>query len=392
MVLVALVVTVAATVAATFTQPRTVTALPTAGPSSVAPRVGATAARPALDIGIAYGDTLPFMSDKDLAAALDDAVEVGAKWVRADLSWEDIQPDSPSLYQWDRFDRVVKAARVRGLTVLAVLAYTPPFARSSVCATSPSCAPVDPAAFAAFATKAAARYTPKGVTSWEIWNEPNIDFWEPSPDPVAYTKLLRLTSKAIRQVAPRATLLMGGLAAVATDPKKHYISQSSFLTAVSKLGGNKLVDAISYHPYTYPYLPSAKTTFGTAFEKISSTTTNLVAILAKYGTPDLPVWITETGAPTNGPGLASDGVNIPVGTTHVTEGFQASIAADTVSAAAANPHVGAVFWYADRDSGTNRAQRSRFFGLRRLDGTPKPAFAALRLAVAAYERERTGQP
>ena len=353
-----------------------------AGPAAPTP-VGPV--RAPLGIGIAYGDTLPFLSDKALGSALDDAVAVGAKWVRADLSWEDVQPDSPSLYQWDRFDRVVKAARSRGLQVLAVVAYTPPWARSAACGTSQSCAPADPAAFAAFAAKAAARYTPLGVRTWEIWNEPNINFWRPAPDPIAYTRLLRLTTTAIRQVDPKATLLMGGLAAVSTNAKKHYVSQSTFLAEVSKLGANRMVDAISYHPYTYPYLPSAKTNFGTAYEKVSATTGNLVAILQKYGTPNLPVWITETGAPTNGPGAASDGVTIPPDTTHVTEGFQAAIAADTIPASAANPHIAAVFWFTDQDSGSDKQLRSKFFGLRRLDGTAKPAFAAFKNAVAAYE-------
>ncbi|WP_370149465.1 cellulase family glycosylhydrolase [Streptacidiphilus sp. EB129] len=385
MALVAFSVTACATVIAASSSATPKQSAVADAPTAVAP---ATEPRQ-MRIGIAYGDTLVWMSDKDLAAGLDDAVTLGAHWIRVDLSWEDIQPDSADSYQWPRFDRIVNAARARGLDVLPTLGYTPAWARKAGC-DSAACAPANPAAFAAFAATAARRYAPQGVHTWEIWNEPNITpFWAPKPDPAGYTQLLRETAQELRSVDPRAYLLMGGLAAVGSNPTTGWMSQTAFLTAVSKLGANHLVDALSYHPYTYPILPSAVTRFGTAYERISSYSDNLVAVLDKYGTPNLPIWITETGAGTNGPGVASDGKTIPPNTTHVTEAFQARIATDTVTATAANSHVTALFWFADRDSGTpaQKASRSLFFGLRRLDGSPKPAFNALREAIAAYERE-----
>jgi hypothetical protein len=357
-------------------------------PASASP--SAAAQRAPLRIGLSYADTLTWMSDQELAKGLNDAVTLGASWIRVDLSWNDIQPDGPGEFEWHRFDRVVKAADARHLKVLATIGYTPQWAREASCRTDQSCPPADPAAFAAFARDAAQRYGPMGVHTWEIWNEPNLPYWAPAPDPAAYTTLLRASTRAIRSADPQAFLLLGGLAAVATDPATHYVSQTSFLEAVCRLGANKLVDAISYHPYTYPYLPSATTSFGTAFQRISSTKDNLMEILDRYGTPDLPIWITETGAPTDGPRSAADGTHIPAGASHVTESWQASIARDTIPAAAANPHVAAVFWFSDRDSGTpaQRQQRSLFYGLREYDGTAKPAFAALKQSIAAYERTR----
>ena len=391
--LVAIVVTAAATVVGVLSGSSSGTqagggAVPKATAVSTAPLPGAGQ----LSFGIAYGDTLLFDDDQDLASALDDAVTLGAHWVRLDLSWEDIQPDEPDSYQWQRFDRVVAAARARGLNLLPTIAYTPKWARQADCHAGQSCPPADPAAFAAFAGMAAERYAPMGVSVWEIWNEPNIsDFWEPAPDPVAYDTLLRLTAAAIRGVEPKAYLLMGGLAAVGTDPKIDFMSQTDFLTAVSELGANKLVNAISYHPYSYPYLPTDDTSFGTAFQRISTySSDNLVAVLDRYGTPDEPIWITETGAPTNGPGAVADGTTVPPGATHVTDALQARIAAASVTAAGNNPHVAALFWFTDKDSGTaaQKGYRSKFYGLREYDGTPKPAFAALQQAIAAYQRKR----
>ncbi|MFE5628973.1 cellulase family glycosylhydrolase [Streptomyces sp. NPDC056542] len=335
-----------------------------------------------LRVGISYGDRLVWMSDRDLGAALDDAVAVGAQWVRADLSWWNIQPDRPDTYLWDRFDRVVAAAAERDLTVLPILGFTPAWARPAGC-TSAICRPADPEMFAAFATAAAERYAPRGVHTWEIWNEPNlIGSWKPRPDAAAYTALLRATSRALQQTDPSAYVILGGLAATST--KDGNISQTDFLEAVSARGGNRLVDAIGYHPYTYPYLASAETPWGTPWEQIGRTRESLRSVLSAHGTPDMSVWITEFGAPTNGPGTTSDGRpgTISETTTHVTEERQASIAADAVRTADATPHVGALFWYAERDIGADTSSNENFYGLRRADGSEKPALDAFRQAIA----------
>jgi beta-xylosidase len=351
-------------------------------PPSTTP-ASTTPASPSLRLGIAYGDVLVWMSHSDLAAALDDAVAVGARWVRADLSWEDIQSDTPDTYGWRLFDRVVDAAAARDLSVLPVLAYTPTWARRPGC-TSDKCPPADPAAFAAFAAAAAKRYAPRGIHAWEVWNEPNTSgFWQPAPDPAAYTNLLRATSRALRGADPTAYVILGGLAATRTGGGA--ISQTEFLATVSALGGNRLVNAISYHPYTYPYLASAVTSWGSAWERIDRTRTSLRSVLSAYGTPDLPVWVTETGAPTGGPGKPSDGRPSTIGptTTHVTEARQAAIAADAVRTAAADPGLGALFWYSDLDLGIDMSSNEDFYGLRRADGSAKPALGALRGAIAA---------
>lgn len=334
-----------------------------------------------LRVGIAYGHRLIGLSDKDLGAALDEAVDVGARWVRADLPWGDVQPSSPDQYRWSRFDRVVAAAAKRHLTLLPILAYTPPWARQPGC-TSDKCRPADPAVFAAFAAAAAARYAPSGIHTWEIWNEPNTrDFWKPRPAPAAYTMLLRATSRALRHEDPSAQVILGGLAAAHSQGGS--LSPADFLAAVSARGGNRLVDAVGYHPYTYPYLASDRTPWGTPWEDISG----LESVLSAHGTPGMPVWITEYGAPTDGPGPASDGRAGTIdATTHVTEQRQAAIAADVVRTAAVTPHVDALFWYSDRDLGTDTTSRENFFGLRRADGSAKPAFSALRRAIAALDR------
>jgi len=336
-----------------------------------------------LRLGMSYGDRLMWMSDAQLAAALDDAVTLGAHWVRADLSWANIQPEGPQDFRWPLFDRVVAAAAARRLTLLPILTYTPAWARSRGCP-EPTCAPRDAAAFAGFARAAAARYGPRGVHTWEIWNEPNtVAFWKPAPSASAYASLLKATAQQLKAADSGAQVLLGGLAAVTTAGGN--ISAAEFLDAACARGANTVVNAIAYHPYTYPFLASARTSFSTAWEKMSTTTQrSLRDVLRARGTPGMPIWITEYGAPTNGPGTASDGTGaVPASTTHVTEQRQAAIAADSVRTATLDPYVAALVWYSDRDlSLTDRSTSENFYGLRRADGTAKPAFAALRNAIA----------
>jgi hypothetical protein len=334
-----------------------------------------------LQAGISYGDTLVWMSDDKLARALDDAVDVGAGWVRADLSWDNLENDGPGRYQWKLFDRVVDAANKRGLKVLPVIAYTPPWARPAGCSDF-RCGPADPAAFAKFASAAVARYAPKGVHTWEIWNEENIGFWKPTPDPAAYTRLLRAVSPAIRTADRSSKILMGGLAAAKTGTNS--IAQADYLTGVLAAGGGKFVDAVAYHPYSYPFLASDRTTWKTPWERIA----DLRTALGKYGFSQMPVWITETGAPTGGPGGVSDGTpaTITEDTSHVTEERQAVIASDVVKTAATQALIPAVFWYGDQDLTMTPDTTENYFGLRRADGSPKPAYAAYSTAVRGLKR------
>ncbi|MEU6774070.1 cellulase family glycosylhydrolase [Streptomyces sp. NPDC046759] len=347
-----------------------------------------------LSFGLSFGDTLTWMTDGQRSEAMNDAKELGVRWLRVDLSWRNIQPDSADQYAWDRFDRVVDAARAHGLDVLPTLSYTPRWAADPNCAsTSQTCPPADNRQFAEFARRAAERYAPKGVHTWEIWNEPNIKpFWKTGPDAKRYAALLAATAPAIRSVDQHAYLLLGGLAAVDTIPSRQYVSHKTFLAELGRLGALKQVDAISYHPYSAPLLPSTGTPTGTRFQDIDRTKDNLVAILARYGRPGMPIWLTETGAPTWGQGKAADSEEAQ-GTTHVTPRLQAEYAKDLVTASAAIPSVDVVFWFSYRDvePETPNSRSSRHYGLTYYDGRRKPAFAAFEQAIRSYQKKQGEQ-
>jgi len=366
--------TTTVTVPLTTRTPTTANSKPTTTLATPAPR--------ALRLGLSYGDTLPGLSLKALDSELNDATRIGVGWIRLDLAWDDIQPTSPSSFNWAAFDRVVTEANARHLSLLPILSYTPGWARVSGCATD-KCAPANPSAFAAFASAAAGRYAPLGVHTWEIWNEPNITvFWQPAPNPGQYVTLLKATAAAIRAIDPAATLVSGGLSPSATSGGN--ISPIDYLTAFCQLGGQQVVNAIGFHPYSYPVPPGYQADWN-AWQQIANTPTNLAGVLAAHGAAGKQIWLTEYGAPTNGPGVGATSTNLELSRMpdHVDEALQATMATDSVALARTSAVTGALFWYSYQDQGTDPGNTEDFYGLRRFDGTPKPAYAALQSAIRA---------
>lgn len=340
-----------------------------------------------LRVGISFGRLLSMTDDK-LAEALDAVVDTGARWIRFEMSWNDVQPTSAQGYVWDPFDRIMAQAHRRHLSVLPVLAYTPAWARPADCFNF-ECAPADPSEFAAFAGAAAKRYSQSGVHTWEIWNEPNSSiFWQPSPDPVAYTRLLKATSAAIRKADAQAFVLMGALATLETAAGNLSIADFLSKPAESPL---RLVDALAVHPYTYPYPASRLGPWGSPWLPADSGLPYLRQVLAKSGTPNLPIWITEYGAPTGGPGPAWDGSPDSLSTEpdHVTEAQQAAMATDAIATAESEPIIGSLFWYTYRDFASpvdSTDSTDSYYGITRVDGSKKPIFAALTDAVKGLTR------
>ena len=118
---------------------------------------------------------------------------------------------------------------------------------------------------------------------------------------------------------------------------------------------------------------------------MSSSPRSFQSVLTSFGFPGMKIWSTEYGAPTNGPGPVATAAN-PLGVAnadHVDEQVQALMASQSVARAKNSPLVAALFWYTQSDSGTDSSNREDFFGLRRADGSAKPAYGALQQAIAA---------
>lgn len=329
-----------------------------------------------MEFGLNYANTLLTETQAQVQQSLQDAVTVGAKWIRMDLPWDQVQPLDDLTYNWTGFDQAVATAHSMGLHVDAILDATPYWDVSASCKQGASdtefCPPVD-ADFAKFAQAAVQRYENAGVDSWEIWNEPNISArWYPFPDATAYAQMLAAVSQAIRAVNPHAVILMGGLAAVPDDAAVGYVSQNTFLTGVVQTRGAMAdVNAISYHPFS---APTPASTAGD-FLDISSSPGNLLSILQANGDASVQIWVTESGT------TEYDGANEPTGATATATQLQAqaAYATDLVKTVSTNPNVAADFWFSDQDI----PSQDVYWGLRDANGAARPALDTLKAAITA---------
>ncbi|WP_197283592.1 cellulase family glycosylhydrolase [Mycobacterium sp. Marseille-P9652] len=305
-------------------------------------------------INIVDGDAATISREFDLLAAMK------VTWVRADFDWSGIEGER-GRFDWAYADRVVHEASLRRMNVVAILDYTPDWARAP--GTTSHSPPQRFSDYAEFAHAAATRYASLGVRTWEIWNEPNSgDFWQPRPDPDAYGELFRAAAGAVRAADPGATLLTGGLTrgTDATDGER--LSQRTFLERLYANGAARLADAVAIHPYSFPWLPMAEPRgFTGGFNDLPK----LRDLMVRHGDSGKKIWITEFGAATGRDSAA------------LSPGEQAE------SIVAARRQVrqwdwaGPLIYYELRDEGTDPHDIEQNFGVVRNDFTPKPAAKAL---------------
>jgi hypothetical protein len=321
-------------------------------------------------IGIAGGGGLSKLSSSTLDQELNQMVALGATWVRFDIEWGDVQYSSPTSSTWGSYDMLVNALVAHHLHGLGVITYTPQWARSPNCYNGVECPPANPSTFATFAAEVAARYKNDGMHYWEIWNEPNnYAFWAPKTNCDAYTALLKATYPAIKQADPNSIVITGGLSPASTDGNN--ISPTDFLGCVYAAGGEGYFDAVGDHPYTFPLFPSNDGTG--AWNQMLVTDPSLRSIMVANGDVNKKIWLTEFGAPTDGPDPAW----------YVSEASQSQMVTDVVQTYESYPWAGPLFWYTFKDGGTATSTNENFFGLVRADGSTKPAYQTLQSLISA---------
>jgi hypothetical protein len=311
--------------------------------------------------GIAAGGGLQFLPDAERDRALDDMVRLGAQWIRFDLNWADIQSDGRSSYDWARYDALVNAVVTRGLEPLVIVAYTPAWARPADCADDDKCGPARIHDYTKFVRKSVKRYKSLGVNHWEIWNEPNlVSFWKPAPDIDRYAQMLIRASAAIHRADRDAVVLTGGTAPAGNDGTN--VAPVTWLAGLYERSAGGSFDAVSHHPYCYPWLAPGEYAEWCAWSQMADTPVSLRSVMVDNGDGHKKIWMTEYGAPTGGPRAIDEETQAEWVTKAFAEVEQASWA-------------GPLFWYNHRDGAVDPED---YFGLRRLDWSAKPSWTAYR--------------
>jgi hypothetical protein len=180
---------------------------------------------------------------------LDLITNAGFKFVRMDFSWESTE-EKAGVYDWTAYDELTGHLEERGLGAIYILDYAnalyEPMVDSHHAVNEPTpekqvASPRHPesvAAFARWAAAAATHFRGRHIL-WEIYNEPNGNFWRPKPDAAEYTTMALTTAKAIRQAEPHATIIAPALAGF------NWKYMETFLRS----GVLEFLDGVSVHPY-----------------------------------------------------------------------------------------------------------------------------------------------
>ncbi len=241
-------------------------------------------------VGVSSGEDLGERDAADRDRELDDDVRLGLGWVRHDVQWDVVEPQR-GMFDWSGSDAVIDGARERDLNVLALISYTPAWANGGH--DDHRYAPSDPAEFGAFAGRVARRYARSGVHAYEIWNEPNVAYWQPAPDPGAYTAALRAAYVAIHAADADATVVTGGTSPAGDGPGT--ISPHAWLQALYAAGAQPYFDAIGHHPYLDSDIGPDSTDPGNPWFQMAGSTPSIRSIQAEHGDQDKRIWATEVG-------------------------------------------------------------------------------------------------
>ena len=293
------------------------------------------------------------LTEAELTQLFSGMQTVGADRVRISVYWQLLEPvkgsyvftSSGSNYPGASLDQAVNMAVSYGLTPLLCLLAQPGLPMWSYTAGDYG------AAMAALAT----RYPT--VSEFEVWNEPNGDFWPGGPNPAQYTTFLNAAYDAVKAVQPNSTILVGGLAAFPQGVYPASIDPVTFLYNIYAAGGGDYFDAVANHPYAIT---------GAFVEELPVPTEHylqvdqmLYATMQAANDGHKQVYWTEWG----------------FSTLVITEAQQASWLAEQWTAWTAQPWHRNAYLFGFHDLDSNTSDPNNGFGITNFDFTPKPSYA-----------------
>ena len=285
-------------------------------------------------VGVNIHFTSGHERDLDLIAA------AGFKFIRMDFGWASTERHKAE-YSWEAYDTLSAGLEKRGLRPIFILDYSNDLYE-------PGASPQHPesvAAFARWAAAAASHFKGHRVV-WEIWNEPNIDFWKPKPDVHQYIALAKATCQAVRQADPQATIV-GPASSEFPWP---------FLEEICKSGLLADLDAISVHPYR---------DYGRTPETPAADFLRLRALIEKHAPANkrtMPILSGEWGYSSH-----RKGVSVATQAAFLERQQLANVLAG----------VPISIWYDWKNDGNDPAENEHNFGTVLPDLSPKPAYQAI---------------
>ncbi len=298
---------------------------------------------------------------EEVKRACDLAQAAGVQVVRIDFNWDQLNP-APGRWNFDDYDAMVRIVREHRLDILAIVDYTSWWASSAQDSNDWRVRlysePRSNYEFARYAYELA-RHFKNDVRAWEIWNEPNTaGFWKPRPNAAHYAQLLQEAYVALKYADPQAVVVFGGVSGNGVDGDDASGLASNFLAGAYAAGAKHSFDVMAIHPYLLP-------NSGIAALRAKITATQ--AVLKQNGDAQVPLWLTEIGAPTNAPWWPTAPVQTEEGVAAWLEQVYTRLWDQTPT----------IVWYDLQEQGAGETAEERF-GLLRVDFSTKPAYGKYR--------------
>lgn len=290
---------------------------------------------------------------------LQKAKAAGFSVIRRDLLWDVVE--SNGSYSYTPFTTGSENLTALSMKVLWILAYGHPDHGGAAPVSS-----ADRLAFARFAEESARFWRTRPIKGFEVWNEPHLAAYWPTPDVNAYGATFVQAASAIKSVDASIPVVSAGVA----------IDEPSFLFKLARGGYLSQANGIGIHPYRKDSFvttsPSFKRTFTTP-EMYANDRLVTKRALASAGV-NQPLWNTESGYSSI---FFLDPNQYPDPHATAARNRQGQLLLRQVlTQIALNEPLITV--YRLMDKGTSLTDKEHNFGLLDANGVEKPAYSALR--------------
>ncbi|MGC9358910.1 MAG: cellulase family glycosylhydrolase [Anaerolineae bacterium] len=311
--------------------------------------------------------------------------DAGFTWIRQQFPWEDIEISAKgdfwdhkwNVSAWAKYDRIVDLAEQYDIEIIARLDNPPAWSRSVGDAAGWTMAPPDdPNDFGDFVWTVVDRYKGR-IRYYQIWNEPNIyPEWGDQPaNPEAYTELLEIAYRRVKEADPNCVILAAGLAQNTEEVPDEFgprnMSDLLYLERMYQAGVRGAFDIMGAQVYGLWTGPMDRRTSRdrTNFSRVQL----LRAIMVENGDAQKPIWATEVGWSAIPAGFGE----APYG--RVSEAQQARYAVEAYQRAQQEwPWMGVMnYWFLRRPSDAERDQAWYYFRMLEPDFEPLPVYDAL---------------
>lgn len=190
---------------------------------------------------------------------------MGMGWIRERFSWGQTEPARDQV-DWKQYDGVADTFRRHGVRVYQIWHDSPRWTHPDDDRTRN---PADLRDVYRF-TKRLAEHYRDAVAAWEVWNEPDIDFWPDLGD--TFAGLQKAAYLGFKAGDPDLPVLLGSFCR----------GYCAFDESLFEAGVADYYDVFNWHIYAPP-------------EAYAPTLARYREMLDRYGCGDRPIWLTEAG-------------------------------------------------------------------------------------------------